>query len=116
MEADVTIDRSLEEVPLPASWPHRVRSSILRVMSLTNLAIIYSRSWAANSSNSRVRLQGKLEHARSDISLLTEELRIKAVRMAVRPSYSSGLPAIVLQKPTEPFTTVYWSIDVVRFG
>jgi len=82
MEANVAIDRCLEEVPLPASWPHRVRSSILRVISLANLAIIYSRSWAANSSNSRVRLQGKLEHARSDISLLTEELRIKDVRMA----------------------------------
>jgi hypothetical protein len=70
MEANVAIDSSLDEVPLPSSWPRRVKSSILQVISLAHLAIIHSRGWAANSVNARVRLQGKLERSRNEISQL----------------------------------------------
>ena len=45
------------------------------------LALVYARGWAANSVNKRVRLQAQLEGARSEISQLKEELRIKDARM-----------------------------------
>ena len=53
-------EASSDDVPLPKSWPANVKSAVLQVISLAHLAIIYSRSWAANSTNARVRLQGKL--------------------------------------------------------
>ena len=75
-------ETSSDDVPLPRDWPARVKSAILQVISLANLAIFYSRSWAANSVNARVRLQAKLEQSRNDVSLLQEEIRIKDARMA----------------------------------
>ena len=74
-------ETSSSDVPLPESWPSNVKSAILQVISLAHLAIIYSRSWAANSPIARVRLQGKLERSRSEVSLLQEEIRIKDARM-----------------------------------
>ncbi|MCZ6793125.1 MAG: DDE-type integrase/transposase/recombinase, partial [Planctomycetota bacterium] len=75
-------ETSSDNVPLPRDWPARVKSAILQVISLANLAIIYSRSWAANSVNARARLQAKLEQSGNDVSLLQEEIRIKDARMA----------------------------------
>ena len=74
-------ETSFSDVPLPRSWPTCVKSAILQVISLAHLAIIYSRSWAANSPIARVRLQGKLERSRNEVSLLQEEIRIKDARM-----------------------------------
>ena len=60
-------ETSSSDVPLPKSWPSNVKSAILRVVSLAHLAIIYSRSWAANNRIARVRLQGKLERSRNEV-------------------------------------------------
>ena len=83
---------SSDAISLPKTWPRRVKSSVLHVISLARLAIIYSRSWAADSPSARVRLKAQLEEARSEIRLLEEELRIKDARMALldphrRPHY-----------------------------
>jgi len=77
----VAVDPASSDVLLPANWPSNVKSLILQVISLAHLAIIHSRSWAANSVNSRVRLQGKLERSQNEVSSLQEELRIKDARM-----------------------------------
>jgi putative transposase len=79
-------------VALPKGWPKHVRTSILHVISLAYFALIYTRSWAANSSIERVRLRGELDEANQEIALLKEELRIKDARMEkiepkTRPHY-----------------------------
>ncbi len=67
---------------LPKHWPLAVRSGMLHVISLAQFAAVYSRSWAADSVNQRVRLKTELECARQQIALLREEVRIKDARMA----------------------------------
>jgi hypothetical protein len=43
--------------------------------------LAYTRGWAANSRNSRIRLKAELDRAQQEIALLREEVRIKHVRM-----------------------------------
>jgi hypothetical protein len=69
---------------------------------VAQLAIVRARGWAANSSNARVRLQARLEEADQEISLLTEELRIKDARMAAldphrRPHYRAAERLSILE-------------------
>ena len=73
---------SSPEIPLPRGWPSRVKSAILHVISLAQFTLAYTRGWAANSPNSRIRLKAELDRAQQEITLLREELRIKDVRMA----------------------------------
>jgi len=70
------------QIPLPKSWSKHVRSAVLHAISLAQFATAYTRGWAANSINSRVRLKAKLDRANQEIALLREEIRIKNVRMA----------------------------------
>ncbi len=68
-------------IPLPPDWPSRVKSAILYVISLAQFTLAYTRGWAANSSNARIRLKAELDRALQEITLLREEVRIKDVRM-----------------------------------
>ena len=45
------------KVPLPKGWKDHVRSTVPHVISLAQYATIYTRSWAADSANSRLRLK-----------------------------------------------------------
>ena len=73
---------SSPEIPLPRGWPAQVKSAILHVISLAQFTLAYTRGWAANSPNSRIRLKAELDRAHQEIALLREEVRIKDVRMA----------------------------------
>ncbi len=73
---------SLPAIPLPRDWPSRVKSAILHVISLAQFTAAYTRGWAANSVNTRIRLKAELDRALQDNALLREEMRIKDVRMA----------------------------------
>jgi transposase InsO family protein len=53
----------------------------VHAVSLADLALTRTLSWAADSLNPRLRLQAELERARREVSLLREELRIKDARM-----------------------------------
>ena len=74
-------------VRLPKSWSHCVRSSVLHVISLAQYATAYTRSWAADSSNRRLRQKAELERLSAVISLLCEEIRIKDARMERIPPH-----------------------------
>ena len=54
---------SSPEIPLLHGWPSRVKSAILHVINLAQFTLAYSQGWAANSSNSRVRLKAELDRA-----------------------------------------------------
>ena len=44
-------------IPLPKSWTRHVRLAMLHVISLAQFATVYTRSWAVDSVNGRVRLK-----------------------------------------------------------
>jgi hypothetical protein len=74
-------------IRLPKSWTSQVRSAVLHVISLARFSLAYSRSWAADSANTRLRLKAALERAEEEIALLREELRIKDARMTQIPPH-----------------------------
>ena len=46
-----------ESVRLPKGWKTRVRSAVLEVISLAQYSLAYTRGWAGNSPNVRIRLK-----------------------------------------------------------
>lgn len=69
-------------IPLPKSWTTHVRSAVLHVISLAQFAAAYTRGWAANSINARMRLRTDRDRVNQELAQLREELRIKDARMA----------------------------------
>jgi hypothetical protein len=53
---------NLPRISLPKAWPTHVASAVLHVI-LAQFATAYTRGWAANSINARIRLKAKLELA-----------------------------------------------------
>jgi hypothetical protein len=77
----MSTNQKTPEIPLPGGWKQHVRSAVLHVISLAQYAAVYTRSWAGDSTNSRVRLKAELDRANQEIVLLREEMRIKDARM-----------------------------------
>ena len=69
-------------VPLPKSWKKHVRSAMLHVILLAQYATVYTRSWAVDSMNGRVRLKVENKRLWQELALRDEEIRIKDARMA----------------------------------
>jgi len=69
-------------IPLPKSWAGHVRSAMLHVISLAQFATVYTRSWAVDSLNGRVRLKVENGRLRQELALFEQEMRIKDARMA----------------------------------
>jgi len=78
----MSTNQKTPRIPLPKGWKHHVRSAVLHVISLARYATVYTRSWAADSTNTRLRLKAQLDRANQEIALLREEMRIKDDRMA----------------------------------
>ena len=68
-------------ISLLQSWTSHVRSAMLHVISLAQFATVYTRSWAVDSLNERVRLKVENNRLRQELALLQEEIRIKDARM-----------------------------------
>ena len=68
-------------IPLPKQWPSQVRSGVLHAISLAHFTLTFTRSWAANSLNARIRLKQHNDRLRQGLALLREEMRIKDSRM-----------------------------------
>ena len=89
----VRVPKPAFQFTLPQSWPSKVRSAMLHVVSLAQYAVISTRSWAADSSNARVRLQAEKDRFQQEVAQLRDEMRIKDARMnslppSRRPYYS----------------------------
>ena len=54
-------------IPLPESWSKHVRAAMLHVICLAQYATVYTRSWAVDSLNGRVRLRAKPSRVRSAV-------------------------------------------------
>lgn len=72
---------------LPKHWQRSVQAAMVHVIALAHYAMIYTRSWAADSSNGRVRAQAQRDLAEQEIALQREETRIKDARMARIPPH-----------------------------
>ena len=80
------------QIPLPRSWDTHVKTAILHVVALARYALTYSRSWAADSTNQRIRLKAENDRFQQELALRQKELRIKDARIrqmapARRPHY-----------------------------
>ena len=99
-------------IPLPRAWPSRVRSAILHVISLAQFTVAYTRGWAADGANSRIRLKAELDRALQDNVLLREEMRTKDVRMARIPPHRRPLyPATERMAILEVKAARGWSLE-----
>ena len=63
-------------IPLPKGWTSHVRSAVLHVIALAQYATVYTRSWAANSLNDRVRLKAENDRLSQEIAFLEEEIHV----------------------------------------
>ena len=83
---------ALRKYNCPNSGPPRSKSAVLQVISLAQYAAAYTRGWAANSPNARVRLKAEKDRSEAELEQTREEMRIKDARMASidphrRPNY-----------------------------
>lgn len=69
-------------IPLPKGWPAFVKSALIHAIALAQYAIVYTRSWAADSRSARVRLAAKVERLEAELTLREEQRRITDARMA----------------------------------
>ncbi len=79
-------NRSRPRIRLPNQWPSRVRSGVLHAISLAHFSLTFTRSWAANSRNARIRLKQENDRLQQELALLIEEMRIKDARMERIPA------------------------------
>ena len=79
--------KSCPKAVLRKDWPPLVKSALLRVISLAQLAFAYTRGWAANCPNARIRLKARLDRAQQEMALLREQMRINNVRMELIPAH-----------------------------
>ena len=70
------------KLPLPRGWNRHVRKSVLQILSLAWYTFICVRGWAAQSRSLRTRMLAEIQDLRRELSLLTEELRLKDARMS----------------------------------
>jgi transcriptional regulator with XRE-family HTH domain len=69
-------------IPLPKGWQRHVRSAVLHVISLAQYTAVYTRGWAVDSMNGRVRLKAARDRLLQELALEREASRIKDARMA----------------------------------
>ncbi len=87
---------------VPRSWTASIQASILHVISLTQYAMAYTRSWAANSPNERIRLKGKVDERDQQNAALREidrtgEARMARIPPAQRPRYEPAERLAILE-------------------
>jgi transposase len=81
-----------KKIQLPDKWPATVKSAVLQVISLAQYAAAYTRGWAANSPNARLRLKAEKDRSDAELEQTREDVRIKDARMGSldpyrRPNY-----------------------------
>ena len=92
-------------IPLPKAWNQHVRSAVLHVVALAQYATAYTRGWAVDSINPRVRQQAELDRLQRELALVNEQLRIVTARInsipaRSRPHYRSTERMAILELKT----------------
>ena len=79
-------DREAPKIPLPKAWHAHVKSATLHVISLAQYATSYTRGWAADGINPRVRQQAEVDRLQQELACVNERLRILTARMKSIPA------------------------------
>ena len=74
-------------IPMPKGWQRHVCSAVLHVISLAQYATAYTRSWAVDSMNGRMRLKAENDRLLQEFALQREESRIIGARLARIPAH-----------------------------
>ena len=74
-------------LPVPRSWNHRVKSSVLSILALSQYCFTSVRGWAARTGSVHARLQAEIDHLKQEVALLQEEIRVKDSRMTRTPPH-----------------------------
>src|SRR2546422_10280273 len=74
-------------LPLPRSWPRRVRSAVVHVISLARTSLTLTHGWASESMNPELRQQAEEDRLLQEVQLLREGIRIKDSRMEQLEAY-----------------------------
>ncbi len=99
------------QIPLPRHWNPCVKSAVLHVISVAQFSLAYTRGWAANSINARIRLRAQCDRLRQENSLLREEMRIKDARMArIAPQRRPQYPPVERMAILELKAARGWSL------
>jgi putative transposase len=99
-------------ITLPRSWSSHVRSAMLHVIALAQYATVYTRSWAVDSLNGRVRRKAENNRLRHELAMSQEETRIKDVRMAqIKPPRRPHYPPIERMAILELRAARGWSLQ-----
>ena len=61
-------------IPLPKKWSTRVKSAMLHVISLAQFSMAYTRGWAADGVNTRLRLKARTDQLEQEVALFREEI------------------------------------------
>ena len=76
-------------IQLPKGWKKQVRSALRHVLSLVQYAAVYSRGWAADSTNTHVRPKAELSRGNPSAWSTPDEyparLVLSPTRVSVRP-------------------------------
>lgn len=100
------------EIPLLKSWGTHVKSALLHIIALAQYALTYSRSWAADSTNQRVRLKADNDRLTQEVAQLREEIRIKDARMAqLHPQRRPHYPPTARMAILELRASRGWSLE-----
>lgn len=104
--------KTIPQIPLPKVWSTQVKSAVLHVIALAQYALIYSRSWAADGNNQRVRLRAECDRLEQEVSWLREEIRIKDLRMTqIEPPRRPHYPPTARMAILELRTARCWSLE-----
>jgi hypothetical protein len=60
--------RSHPQLPVPKTWRRSVKSAVLHIISLAQFSIAYTRGWAANCPNARIRLAAENERLKAELA------------------------------------------------
>ena len=108
----MSTNQKTPKIPLPKGWKQHVRSAVLHVISLAQYATIYTRSWAADSTNGRLRVKAQLDRANQEIALLREEMRIKDARTArIEPHRRPHYPPVERMAILQLRAARGWSLE-----
>ena len=85
-------NRSRPRIPLPKQWSKLVRSGVLHAISLAHFSLTFTRSWAANGFNARIRLKAENDRLRQELALLQgkEKLLQDNHRIAFKYNLAGG--------------------------
>ena len=104
--------RKPPHIPLPKSWKGHVRSAMLHVIALAQYAAVYTRSWAVDSMNGRVRLKAENDRLLEKLAQREEEIRIKDARMArIAPHRRPHYPPTERMAILELRAACGWSLE-----